>query len=60
MTDLNSPEFRAWLAELDAAASRRGYLGGPLSQQTGEECWANSYAEGLTPDQAITEDESYA
>ncbi len=44
---------------LDAEATRQGYVGDKPLTSCGPECWRESYDEGLTPAEAIKEDESY-
>ena len=56
-----TPEFKAWLDQLNEAAKQRGYQGwADFWQTTGAECWFESYEDGSTPLQALIEDESYA
>jgi len=49
--------FEQWLEALNEEARKRGYLGPPLSQQTGDGCWVQAYMNGDEPSDAIDEDE---
>lgn len=51
-------DFDTWLAELNHEAKRRGYPGAPLSMQCGSECWRVSFEDGMTPAEALDEDEA--
>lgn len=51
-------EFEEWLEQLDVAAKQRGYAGDSFSQGTGADCWRASFEAGLSPADALTEDES--
>jgi hypothetical protein len=52
--------FEQWLEELNAEAARRGYAGADrFWQGTGDDCWRDYYDVGITPADALTEDESY-
>ena len=58
MPDMTFPE---WLLALNAAAVKRGYTGGErFFQGTGEDCWRESYDTGMSPEEALIEDETYA
>lgn len=50
--------FEQWLAELSALAAAEGCPN--YVQQTGEECWRESFADGFTPAEAWADEKSYA
>lgn len=52
------PTFELWLAELDALAAAEG-CDTPYTQQTGPECWRESYDDGMTPAEAWAEEKYY-
>lgn len=51
--------FDEWLAALDGAALTAGFRC-RLAATSGAECWRDYYEEGMTPDEALAEDWSYA
>lgn len=52
-------KFTEWMRELDAAHVKRGspYGAGSLWKLTGAECWWGFFEEGLSPKDALIEDE---
>jgi hypothetical protein len=51
--------FEEWLEELDRLAQAEG-LEGSYVEQTGTECWLESYELGVTPAEAWEEEKSCA
>ena len=54
-------DFDTWLNELNAEAARRDYAGAnQFWQGTGADCWRDSFDDGMTPAEALAEDETNA
>lgn len=55
-----SPEFRAWLDELNAVAKAAGYAGADTFwQDGGADAWRDYFNDDYSPEDAFTEDASY-
>jgi hypothetical protein len=55
VTETNWRDFEAWLAAVDVLANAAGGTGS-YTQQTGIECWRDSYEDDLTPEDAWWEE----
>lgn len=59
--------FADWCARLNAHHEHlrktedgfEGYGDGPVTEQTGAECWLTYYADGFSPEDALAEDRTY-
>jgi hypothetical protein len=49
--------FQQWLAEIDKLAAAEGCTT-PYTQQTGYECWADAYADGVSAAEAWSEEKA--
>jgi hypothetical protein len=49
-------KFEDWLAAVDALADENGGSFPSYTQMTGVECWREAYDDGLTPDEAWSEE----
>jgi hypothetical protein len=55
----SSITFEQWLAQLDEVARASFGFDGPITDDTGAECWRSYYEDGYTPRDALAEDQSY-
>lgn len=53
-----APKFKDWLDELNTVAAKRLYADAEsMWQATGSDAWEGYYEDGLSPADALTEDE---
>jgi len=52
--------FNAWCDEVDRIANERGYGDKQVTVSTGRECWRDAFNDGVSPEEALDEQESYA
>lgn len=60
LSEMDQVKFAEWCDRLDTYAKSLGLLGGPHTISTGRECWIGFFKDGLTPEEALAEDESNA
>ncbi len=56
---LKETNFKQWLTELDEYSKSIGWLDN-LSEQTGADSWRDYFNQGMSPEEAVSEDLSYA